>query len=198
MVPATPVYKQGQLFAFYRGACHLPSPDTHRGLSKSLSLEAQHAQRQATPPGPLGGGKGVLPGTWFGVCGAGDGMTVVRWFSYVPSRRTETFDFHAWGAGWSFLLELNQRKEKRLAGPTRNESNDEIQPEFKLIPQKPSHRVGQRGCPLGPWPVSRAAVPAPSHPDPSTPSLAQGLDHPGQSSGSRQETSSCLFLASDA
>lgn len=101
-------------------------------------------------------------------------MTVVRWFSYVPSRRTETFDFHAWGTGWSFLLELNQRKkEKRLAGPTRNESNDEVQPEFKLIPQKPSHRAGQRGCPLGPWPVSRAAVPAPS-----TPSLAQGLDHP--------------------
>lgn len=169
------------------------------GVSAKVSLEAQHAQGQGTPLGPLGGGKGVLPGTWFGVCGTGDGMTVVRWFSHVPSRRMETFDFHAWGAGWSFLLELNQRKkEKRMAGPTRNESNGEVQPEFKLIPQKSSHRAGQRGCPLGPWPVSRAAVPAPSHPNPSTPSLAQGLDHPGQSSGSRQETSSCLFLASDA
>ena len=104
----------------------------------------------------------------------------MRWFSHVPSLRMETFAFQAWGAGWSFLLELNERKkEKRLAGPTGNESYGEVQPELKLIPQKPSHRARQRGCPLGPWPVSRAAAPAPSHLHPSTPGLAQGLDHPG-------------------
>lgn len=135
--------------------------------------------------------------TWFGARGAGDVMALVRWFSHVPSLRTETFAFHAWGAGWSFLLELNQKK-RRLAGPTGNESYGKVQPELKLIPQKPSHRARQRGCPLGPWPVSRAAASAPSHPNLSTPGLAQGLDHPGQASGSMQETTSCLFLASDA
>ena len=47
--------------------------------------------------------------TWFGARGAGDVMALVRWFSHVPSLRMETFAFHAWGAGWSFLLELNQK-----------------------------------------------------------------------------------------
>lgn len=55
--------------------------------------------------------------TWFGARGAGDVMALVRWFSHVPSLRTETFAFHAWGAGWSFLLELNQKKRRGWQDP---------------------------------------------------------------------------------
>ena len=122
MVPAAPVYNRANCLPFTEVRFVSPLLIL-TGVSAKGSLEAQHAQGQGTPPGPLGGGKRVIPGTWFGACVAGGSMAVVRWFSHVPSLRVETFAFQDWGAGWSFLLELNQRKkEKRLQGPTRNES----------------------------------------------------------------------------
>lgn len=54
----------------------------------------------------------------------------------------------------------SERRKKRPAGAAGNEFNDEVWPEFKLILQMSSHRVGQGGCPLGPWPASWAAAPA--------------------------------------
>lgn len=51
-----------------------------------------------------------------------------------------------------------EKRKERPGGPTGNEFKGEVWPELRLILQMPSHRVGQRGCPLGAWPVFRAAA----------------------------------------
>lgn len=86
----------------------------------------------------------------------------------------------------------SERRKKRPAGAAGNEFNDEVWPEFKLILQMSSHRVGQGGCPLGPWPASWAAAPAFSS---VVPSLR--LDHLDQASGSGEETRPSLSLTND-
>lgn len=55
-----------------------------------------------SPAGPRAG-EGVLPGSWFGACGAGDGVAVPRsLLGYCEAThlflRTEMFDFYASGS----------------------------------------------------------------------------------------------------